>query len=265
MVVDGQIACQLFAKEEDINLTLVEVKEKLLEDVRELIPINYRFLKQISGNTEVPIASKQEKLITMKKCLIKSNNEHSLHLQTYEEKPSDDGGSNHDASSSKEKKEHTEDDEEQERPRKWLKQTTIESAFKLAHKERPADLLSAARGRVHLYSMRDIERASAGRKEYYTFWNKKAQELCSDQTFAGYKKQEIHGIIDTAWQMKSCEILTAHAEDELQNMPSNKPERSKTLSKNIKHVQEARHVANELNKQVSGLKRHLKERGGNVV
>ena len=48
-------------------------------------------------------------------------------------------------------------------------------------------------------------------------------------------------------------------------MPSDKPERSKTLAKNIKRVQEARRVANELNKQVSGLKRHLKERGGNVV
>lgn len=48
-------------------------------------------------------------------------------------------------------------------------------------------------------------------------------------------------------------------------MPSNKLEKSKTLSKNIKRVQEARHVANELNKQVSGLKRRLKERGGNVV
>ena len=51
VVVDRQIACQLFAKEEDINLTLVDVKEKLLEDVRELIPTNYRFLKQISGNS----------------------------------------------------------------------------------------------------------------------------------------------------------------------------------------------------------------------
>lgn len=198
VAVDGQIACQLFAKEEDTNLTLVDVKEKLLEDVQELIPTNYRFLKPISGNSEIPIASKQEKLITMKKCLVKSNNEHSLHLQSYEEKPSDAGGSNKDASSSKEENEHKEDDKEQERPRKMLKQTTIESAFKLDRKERPADLLNEARGRVHLYSMRDIERASAGRKEYYTFWNVKAQELCSDQTFAGYKKQELHGIIDTA-------------------------------------------------------------------
>lgn len=189
VVVDGQIACQLFAKEEDMNLTLVDVKEKLLEDVQELIPTNYRFLKPISGNSEIPIASKQEKLITMKKCLVKSTNEHSLHLQSYEEKASDAGGSNKDASSSKEENEHKEDNEEQERPRKMLKQTTIESAFKLDRKERSADLLNAARGRVHLYSMRDIERASAGRKEYYTFWNNKAQELCSDQTFAGIRNK----------------------------------------------------------------------------
>ena len=101
VVVDGQIACQLLAKEEDMNLTLVDVKEKLLEDVQELIPTNYRFLKPISGNSAIPISSKQEKLITMKKCLIKSNNEHSVLLQSYEEKPSDAGGGNKDASSSK--------------------------------------------------------------------------------------------------------------------------------------------------------------------
>ena len=82
-----------------MNLTLGDVKEKLLEDVQELIPTNHRFLKPISGNSEIPIASKQETLITMKKCLVKSNNEHSLHLQSYE-KPSDAGGSNKDPSSS---------------------------------------------------------------------------------------------------------------------------------------------------------------------
>ena len=38
------------------------------------------------------------------------------------------------------------DDEEEKRPRKMLKQTTIECAFKLDRKEHPADLLSAARG-----------------------------------------------------------------------------------------------------------------------
>ena len=64
------------------------------------------------------------------------------------------------------------------------------------------------------------------------------------------------------WQMYSCEILTARAEDKLQNMPSNKPERNKTLSKNIRHVQEVRRVANDLNKQVSGLKQRLSKRGG---
>ena len=48
-------------------------------------------------------------------------------------------------------------------------------------------------------------------------------------------------------------------------MASNKSERSKTLSKNIKRVQEAWRAANELNKQFSGLKQRLKERGGNVV
>ena len=64
-----------------------------------------------------------------------------------------------------------------------------------------------ARGRVHLYSSRDIERATDGRKEYYKFWNSKARELCSDPHFNDYRKQELHGVVDTAWQIRSCEIL----------------------------------------------------------
>ena len=135
-------------------------------------------------------------------------------------------------------------------PRKRAKQTTIESAFKI-RTDRPKDPLDSARGRVHRYSSRDIERATDCRKEYYTFWNSKAQELCSDLHFNDYRKQELHGVIDTAWQMRSCEVLTAKVEAELQNMSESKPgSRNKTVTRNIKRVKEARHVANELNLQV---------------
>ena len=82
--VDEKITCQLFVKEKDMNLSLMEVKGALLEDVSEY----YRFLKPISGNSKIPLAAKQGKLLTLGKCLVKRNGEFSLYLQSCEEKPS---------------------------------------------------------------------------------------------------------------------------------------------------------------------------------
>ena len=68
-----KITCQLIAKEEVGNLTLTEVKGTLLEDLSKLIPVDYRFLKPVSENFKTPLAAKQEKLVTLQKCLVESN------------------------------------------------------------------------------------------------------------------------------------------------------------------------------------------------
>jgi len=185
----------------------------------------------------------------------------SLHLQSYDDKPS---GNSDGSSCSNERTPIRNETKRPNRefneavPRKITKQTTIESAFQI-HKDRRVDPLDAARGRVHLYSPRDIERASEGRKEYYTFWNTKAQELCSNQNFKTYTKQKLHGVIDTAWQMRSCDTLTTKVEAELQDVSRS---HTKTVNKNLKRVQEAKHMANELNLQICKLKQQTKEKGG---
>ena len=61
-------------------------------------------------------------------------------------------------------------------PRKRAKQTIIVSAFKICT-ERPKEPVDSARGRVHLFSSHDIERATDGHKEYnnklpFSFGNK---------------------------------------------------------------------------------------------
>ena len=264
VVVDEQITCQLFAKEDHCNLTLTEVKETLLEDVSELIPLNYRFLKPISGNSKIPLAAKQERLVTLRKCLVESNGVFSLHLQSHDEKPSgvdDESCCGNERAPIRNETKRSGPEFEEPVPRKIPKQTTIESAFKI-RTNRPADPLDAARGRVHLYSPSDIERASVDRKEYYTFWNTKAQELCSDRNFNGYKKQELHGVIDTAWQMRLCDILTSRVQANIQDKAGLC---TKTVTKNIKRVQEAKRVANELNLEIRQLKHRSKEKGGRAV
>ena len=264
VLVDERITCQLFAKEEHWNLPLSEVKGVLLEDVLEFIPVNYCFLKPISGSSKIPLAAKQEKHVTLQKCLVESKEGFSLHLQSYDDKPNGNGDgsscSNERTAIRNETKRPNREFNEAV-PRKITKQMTIESAFQI-RKDRPVDQLDAARGRVHLYSSRDIERASEGRKEYYTFWNTKAQELRSNQNFNTYTKQELHGVIDTAWQMRSCDTLTAKVEAELQDVSGS---RTKTVNKNLKRVREAKRVANELNLPIRKLKQQSKEKGGLAV
>lgn len=266
--VDEKISSQLFVKEKDMNLSLMEVKGALLEDVSEFVAQHYRFLKPMSGNSKIPLVAKQEKLVTLRKCLIERNGDFSLYLQSCEEKPS--GNINGKSCSKEQVLMSTETECPDQKvdkpvPRKRAKQTTIESAFKI-RTEHPKEPLDSARGRVHLYSSRDIEKATDGRKEYYKFWNSKAQELYSDPPFNDYRKQELHGVIDTAWQMRLCEILTAKVEAELQNMSESKPgSRNKTVIKNINRVKEAKRVANKLNLQIRQLKQQLNEKGGKAV
>lgn len=126
----------------------------------------------------------------------------------------------------------------------WSKQLTIRSAFGLKSDDCQRDPLSIARGRVHVYSSNDIERASNKRKKYITFWNLKAQEFCSDQSFSSYKKQELHGVIDTAWRMHSCSLLVDELE-QLYERHDNK--KTKTLSRNIKRLKSAEKSAKEIN------------------
>ena len=97
--VDEKISCQLFFKEEDMNLSLMEVKEVVLEDVSEFLPQHYCFLKLIGGRSKIPLTAKQEKLVALRKCLVECNGEFSLYLQSCEEKPS---GSTDEKSCSKE-------------------------------------------------------------------------------------------------------------------------------------------------------------------
>lgn len=250
-----------------MNLSLMEAKGALLEDVFEFVPKHYRFLKPISGNSKIPLAAKQEKLVTLRKCLLESNGEFFLYLQSCEEKPSGniDGKSRSKERVLRAQKQCPDQKNDEPVPRKRAKQTTIVSAFKICT-ERLKEPLDSARGRVHLYSSRDIERATDGRKEYYKFWNSKARELCSDPHFNDYRKQELHGVVDTAWQIRSCEIFTANVEAELQNMSKSKPgSRNKTVTKNIKRIKEAKRVANELNLQIRQLKQQSNEKGGKAV
>ena len=122
---------------------------------------------------------------------------------------------------------------------------------------------SAARGRVYLYSESDIDRATDRRKEYYKFWNAKAEELCSAPTFSKYSRQELHGIIDSHWRMHATSlcIRDAEHEQELVNSLSHELPRGsklllsgKTVSKNLDLLREEHGKIKHLNEELNALR-----------
>ena len=250
--VDEKILGQLFPDNVDRNLTLAEAKKTLFEDVQDLIPPTYRFLKPLSKSDglKVPIAPRQEEQITLGKCLVENDDELSIYLQSCKEVVKEDKN---------EKSAYYAEPDLEPSPKR-LKQTRLDDFRPESNARNRIDPLSVARGRVHIYTERDIERATPGRKDYFRLWNEKAVNLCSDQTYNGHKKQELHGIIDTAWKIKLCDILTTKAEEELELSGS-----SKTVSRNLKRLGQAKNSVNEINGKVSQLKKLFSKYRGNAV
>lgn len=121
---------------------------------------------------------------------------------------------------------------------------------------------SAARGRVYLYTESTIEKATDRRKEYYRFWNEKAEELCSSPSFSKYSKQELHGIIDTHWRMHATELCIRDGErgEELakslsQEIPGHKLALSaKTVNKNLRLLRKQDQQIRSINDEITALR-----------
>lgn len=136
-----------------------------MEDVSEFVPQYHWFLKPISGNSNTNYcqagkASRTEKMSPRKGQRI------FFYPQSCEDKPS---GKNDRKSCSKEpvlmstEKESPDEKVDESVPKKRVKQTTIESAFKICT-DHPKDPLDSARGRVYLHSLHDIERGTDGQR-----------------------------------------------------------------------------------------------------
>ena len=121
---------------------------------------------------------------------------------------------------------------------------------------------SAARGRVYLYPESQIEKSTDRRKDYYKFWNEKAEELCSSPCFDKYSKQELHGIIDSHWRIHATQICIRDAEQEQQLIEPLSHEfrahklllSAKTVSKNVDLLKEEKRKISHLNDELTTLR-----------
>ena len=71
-----------------------------------------------------------------------------------------------------------------------------------------SDAYSAARARkVKVFSESEIEGSTGLQKIYQTFWNEKAEEICSNSNLTTFKPGEIQGAINVAWTLEKTQHL----------------------------------------------------------
>ena len=73
---------------------------------------------------------------------------------------------------------------------------------------------------IHLYSTAEISSATGLQKQFRSFWNEKAQELCAYKTVRAklHHKSAIHGAICASWTLHKTHLLqllakTFHPDD----------------------------------------------------
>lgn len=70
---------------------------------------------------------------------------------------------------------------------------------------------NAAKKGLKIFSNQQINAVSGYERLYRLFWNRKAEELCRNPSFAKWSKTAITGVIATEWSLKKTALLSNHA------------------------------------------------------
>lgn len=246
--VGEELKCQVFITDEQKEIDLTTTRNDVLQVVKDFLPLNFLFTKPVGKqeSARIPVAPGQETFVKLGKCLVHDEDDSlNLYLQQTEsagKRPSSTLNS--------------------PKPKRLRQQPVYKYFQTSGMPTTSAADYSAARGRVYLYTESTIEKATDRRKEYYRFWNEKAEELCSSPSFSKYSKQELHGIIDTHWRMHATElcIRDAEREEELakslsQEIPGHKLALSaKTVNKNLKLLREQDQQIRSINDEITALR-----------
>ena len=198
VLVGEELKYQVFISDEQKEIDLATTRDNVLQVVKDFLPLNYILTKPVGKQerTCIPVASGQETFVSLGKCLV-HDDEDSLNLYLQETE-----------SAAK----RTSSTLSTLKPKRLRQQPVFKYFQTSGTTTTSAADYSAARGRVYLYPESTIEKATDQRQDYYKFWNKKAEELCSSPSFSRYSKQELHGIIDTHWGMYATKLCIQDAE-----------------------------------------------------
>ena len=94
---------------------------------------------------------------------------------------------------------------------------------------------------------------------YRRFWNRKAEEICANQSLASLKAGEIQGAINVAWTLEKTrhlrqevEEITAEIGQSCSNAVTKKLQTSaKTIEKNTRRVEEAHKSLNNTHQELT--------------
>ena len=90
---------------------------------------------------------------------------------------------------------------------------------------------NAAEKGIKIFNTQQVNAVSGYERLYRLFWNKKAEELCRNPSFAKWSKTAITGVIATEWSLKKTALLLNHATRLMDHKPTTSDNNNKRKQK----------------------------------
>ena len=120
---------------------------------------------------------------------------------------------------------------------------------------------NAAEKGMKIFNNQQVNAVSGYERLYRLFWNKKAEELCRNPSFAKWSKTAITGVIATEWSLKKTALLLNHATRLMDHKPTTSDNNNKRKQKTDTVYQGSLSMLNEhknllrLDEELRNLKR----------
>ena len=120
---------------------------------------------------------------------------------------------------------------------------------------------NAAEKGIKIFNNQQVNAVSGYERLYRLFWNKKAEELCRNPSFAKWSKTAITGVIATEWSLKKTALLLNHATRLMDQKPTTSDNNNKRKQKTDTVYQGSLSMLNEhknllrLDEELRNLKR----------
>ena len=260
LYVNAELSCSVTVDDEDVTVESFR-KNVLDEQVDDILNFPYKFTRLVN-NKRLVVGAKQEPGMKITRCFDIATDEKAIYLVREEVNPSAEGSS---ATTTTARK--TIEETSAEEPSMRAENIDVESPapkrYKISHQptildfatgqsrtQKPkSDLYSAARARkVKIFTESEIEMCTGIQKVYRAFWNKKAEEICSNSHLKTFKPGEIQGAINVAWTLEK----TRHLKEDMDKLHEESGQSCNLSNVVLKKVQSSNKAIERNNKRVEG-------------
>ena len=267
LYVNAELSCSVTVDDEDVTVESFR-KNVLDEQVDDILNFPYKFTRLVN-NKRLVVGAKQEPGMKITRCFDVSTDEKAIYLVREEVNPSAERSSATTTTASE-----TNEETSAEEPNMRAENIDVESPapkrYKISHQptildfatghSRPqkakSDLYSAARARkVKIFTESEIEMCTGIQKVYRAFWNKKAEEICSNSHLKTFKPGEIQGAINVAWTLEK----TRHLKEDMDKLHEECGQSCNLSNVVLKKVQSSNKAIERNNKRVESAHETLSE------